>query len=153
MAMRMNYPKAAPEIYKAMLAVEGALHAGSVEAGLLHLVKLRASQINGCAFCIDMHWKDAKALGETDIRLYSLDAWEESPFYSEKERAALEWTEALTRISETHAPDEAFEGVKKHFDEKQVAELSWAISLINAWNRIAIGFRATPGVYQAKKPS
>lgn len=147
----MNYPKAAPEVYKAMIAVEGALHAGSVEPGLLHLVKLRASQINGCAFCIDMHWKDAKALGETDIRLYSLDAWEESPFYSEKERAALEWTEALTRIAETHAPDEAFEELRKHFDEKQAAELSWAISLINAWNRIAIGFRAIPGVYQAKK--
>ncbi|MBX3390060.1 MAG: carboxymuconolactone decarboxylase family protein [Phycisphaeraceae bacterium] len=152
MAMRMNYPKAAPEIYKAMLAVEAALHASGFEAALLHLVKLRASQINGCAFCIDMHWKDAKAVGETDIRLYSLDAWQESPFYTEKERAALEWTEALTRISETHAPDPAFEELKKHFDEKQIAELSWAISLINAWNRVSIGFRATPGVYQPRKP-
>lgn len=149
--MRMNYPKSAPEVYKAMLAVEGALQGGSLEAGLLHLVKLRASQINGCAFCIDMHWKDAKAIGETDIRLYSLDAWEESPCYSEMERAALAWTEALTRISDTHAPDGDFEELKKHFDEKQIAELSWAISLINAWNRIAIGFRATPGVYQARK--
>lgn len=151
--MRMNYPKAAPDVYKAMLNVEAALHAGSVEVPLLHLVKLRASQINGCAFCIDMHWKDAKAVGETDIRLYSLDAWHESPFYTEKERAALEWTESLTRISETHAPDSAFEELKKHFDEKQIAELSWAISLINAWNRIAIGFRATPGVYQPRKPA
>lgn len=151
--MRMNYPKAAPDVYKAMLSVEAALHAGSVEVPLLHLVKLRASQINGCAFCIDMHWKDAKAVGETDIRLYSLDAWHESPFYTEKERAALEWTESLTRISETHAPDSAFEELKKHFDEKQIAELSWAISLINAWNRIAIGFRATPGVYQPRKPA
>ncbi|MGH7243480.1 MAG: carboxymuconolactone decarboxylase family protein [Phycisphaerales bacterium] len=153
MTMRMNYPKAAPDIYKAMLAVETALHTTTIEIGLLHMVKLRASQVNGCAFCIDMHWKDARAVGETEIRLYSLNAWRESPFYSDKERAALEWTEALTLISETHAPDAAFEELRKHFDEKQIAELSWAIANINAWNRVAIGFRATPGVYQPRKTS
>jgi AhpD family alkylhydroperoxidase len=144
---RMNYVGASPEVLKAMLAVETAIKAG-LEAKLLHMVKLRASQINGCAYCIDMHWKDARAAGETEQRLYGLDAWRESPYYSERERAALGWTEALTRVAETHAPNEAFEAARAQFNDKELADLSWAIAAINAWNRIAIGFRAEPGRYR-----
>ncbi len=148
MTQRMNYYKAAPELLKAMLEVENRLESSGIDSTIRHLVKLRASQINGCAFCIDMHWKDARAAGESEMRLYSLDAWRESPFYSEPERAALEWTESLTRVSETHAPDEAYELVRAQFDDKQLAELTWAIAAINAWNRMAIGFRAQPGAYR-----
>lgn len=143
MSQRLDYVKASPEGFKAMLGVEGHVK-GSVEKVLLHLVKLRASQINGCAFCIDMHWREARADGETEQRLYSLDAWREAPFYSEKERAALEWTEALTLVASTHAPDGAFAAARAQFGDKELADLSWAIAAINAWNRIAIGFRAVP---------
>lgn len=151
MDQRMDYVKASPDTFKAMLALEQALKSSGLEHGLLHIVKLRASQINGCAYCIDMHWKDARASGETEQRLYALDAWHESPFYTERERAALEWTEALTLVSTTHAPDAAFAKVREHFSEKETVDLSWAIAGINAWNRIAIGFRSKPGVYQPPK--
>lgn len=150
MSQRLNYYKAAPELFRAMMAAEEALNASSVDASLRHLIKLRASQINGCAFCIDMHWKDARAAGESEMRLYSLAAWRETPFYTERERAALEWTEALTNISQTHAPDDAYELAHAHFDDKELAELSWAIALINAWNRMAIAFRAEPGAYKPR---
>lgn len=150
MEQRLDYIKASPEAFKAMYAMEGYLR-GALEHGLLHLVKLRASQINGCAFCIDMHWKDARAGGETEQRLYGLDAWEESTYYTQRERAALAWTEALTKIGEGHAPDAVFEEVRKHFNDKELADLSWAIAAINAWNRMGIGFRAKAGVYQAAK--
>jgi AhpD family alkylhydroperoxidase len=131
-----------------MLGLERSIHASGLEPALLHLLKLRASQINGCAYCIDMHWKDARAGGESEMRLYALDAWRESPFYNEREQAALEWTEALTLVAETHAPDETFARVRAQFDDKQLADLTWAIAAINAWNRVAIGFRATPGAYK-----
>src|SRR6185369_2629864 len=118
-----------------------AVRASGLEPNLLHMVKLRASQINGCAYCIDMHWKDARAAGETEMRLYALNAWHESPFYTERERAALEWTDALTLVQQTHAPDAAYERARAQFNDRELADLTWAIAAINAWNRMGIGFR------------
>lgn len=112
---------------------------------------MRASQINGCAFCIDMHWKDAVAAGEREERLYLLDAWRETDMYTDRERAALAWTEALTLISQDHAPDDVFEQVRAQFDDKELADLSYAIAAINSWNRLAIGFRMVAGRYQPRK--
>ena len=111
-------------------------------------MKLRASQINGCAYCLDMHWKDLRAIGESEQRLYSLDAWEESPFYTDRERAALAWTEAVTRVSDEHVPDDVYDKVRIHFTEKELADLTVAIATINAWNRLSIAGRAVPGTYQ-----
>jgi AhpD family alkylhydroperoxidase len=149
MKQRMNYWKVAPDAFKAMSALEIYLKNSGLDKGLLHMVKLRASQINGCAYCIDMHWKDARAHGETEQRLYGLDAWREAPYYTDRERAALEWTEALTKITEGHAPDAVYETVRGHFSEKELADLSWAIAAINAWNRMSIGFRLEAGGYKA----
>lgn len=115
------------------------------------LVKTRASQINGCAYCIDMHTKDARAAGETEQRLYALDAWRETPFYTDRERAALEWTEAVTLIAEDHAPDDLFQRVRQHFSEEELVNLTLAIVAINGWNRLAIAFRAVPGSYEPQK--
>jgi AhpD family alkylhydroperoxidase len=151
MHQRLDHTKASPEGFRAMLGVEKHVQA-AVDPTLLHLIKLRASQINGCAYCIDMHWKDARAAGESEQRLYALDAWRECPFYTDRERAVLGWTEALTLIGDGHAPDGAYEAVRAHFDEKQLVDLSWAIAAINAWNRIAIAFRSAPGVYQPPRP-
>jgi AhpD family alkylhydroperoxidase len=123
-----------------------------LEHPLLELVKTRASQINGCAYCIDMHTKDARAAGETEQRLYALSAWRETPFYSDRERAALEWTEALTLISENDVPDELFEAVREHFSEEEIVNLSLAVITINGWNRLAIPFRSVPGSYEVKSP-
>jgi AhpD family alkylhydroperoxidase len=141
-------PKIAPGVYEAMLGLERYLRHSSLEQRLIDLIKLRASQINGCAYCIDMHWKDLRVMGDTEQRLYGLDAWEESPYYSERERAALAWTEAVTKIREGHASEEVYESVKAQFSEKEVADLTFAIATINAWNRLAIAGRATPGSYQ-----
>ena len=118
------------------------------EESLLRMVKLRASQMNECAFCIDMHWKDARAAGESEQRLYGLNAWEESPYYTDRERAALAWAESVTQVSSTHVPEEVFARAQKHFSEKEIVDLTYAISTINAWNRIAISLRAVPGHYQ-----
>ena len=148
MEARINYAKVAPGMYHAMLALEKYLHDCNIEQPLLHLVKLRASQNNGCAFCLDMHWKDLRAIGETEQRLYSLDAWRECPFYTDRERAALEWTEAVTRITDGHAADRVYESVKPHFTEKELADLTFAITTINAWNRLSIAARTVPGTYQ-----
>ena len=148
MQQRMNTASLSPDGYKALVAVERYLGSSSIDHKLLHMIKLRASQINGCAYCIDMHWKDAIAVGETEQRLYMLDAWEESPFYSEKERAALRWTEALTKITDGHAGDEVWESVRPHFSEKELADLTLAVAMINAWNWLAISSRATPGLYK-----
>jgi|SRR5579864_62289 len=148
MKPRLDYSKAAPLAVHAMLGVEKYVQESGLETPLLNLVKMRASQINGCAYCIEMHSKDARAEGETEQRLYELDAWRETPFYSDRERAALEWTEALTLVSQTHVPDEVFESVRKHFTEKELADLTLAVVAINGWNRIAISFRAVPGTYQ-----
>ena len=148
MEQRINYLQVAGEGMRAMLGLEKYLHSCGVEERLLHLMKLRASQINGCAYCLDMHWKDLRAIGETEQRLYSLDAWEESPYYTDRERAALEWTDAVTRVSEDHVPDEVYERVRKQFNQKELADLTLAVATINAWNRLSIAGRTTPGTYQ-----
>ncbi|MEZ5830732.1 MAG: carboxymuconolactone decarboxylase family protein [Dongiaceae bacterium] len=142
MKPRLNPYQAAPETVKAMMALEDHLVKSGLETSLYHLVKTRASQINGCAFCIHMHTRDARAHGETEERLYLLDAWRESPLYSERERAALAWTEALTLIAETHAPDDVFDAVKKHFSDDEIVKLTILIGAINAWNRLAISMRS-----------
>ncbi|MDE1905164.1 MAG: carboxymuconolactone decarboxylase family protein [Rhodospirillales bacterium] len=144
MESRIDYFAAAPEVMKAMLALEKAVATSGLEKNLIELVKTRASQINGCAFCIDMHTRDAMKGGETATRLLLLDAWREAPFYSPRERAALAWTEALTLISETHAPDEDWGALKAEFSEAEIVKVSLLIATINAWNRLAIGFRAVP---------
>lgn len=151
MKTRFEYAKVAPGAYQAMLGLEKYLHGCGLEASLLHLVKLRASQINGCAYCLDMHSKDLRALGESEQRLYTLEAWRECPWYSERERAALAWTEALTLVAETHAPDEVYEQVRAQFDEKELSDLTLAIATINAWNRLSIGARTPPGTYQPRR--
>ena len=142
MKPRMNYYQAAPETIKALAAVDAQIRASGLEQSLIELVKTRASQINGCAYCIAVHTDDARKHGETEQRLYLLDAWRESPLYSERERAALAWTEALTHVSRTHAPDADFAAVHAEFSDTELANLTVLIATINAWNRIAIGFRA-----------
>jgi len=138
----MNYYQAAPDTVKALVALEEQIQASGLEKSLIELVKTRASQINGCAFCINMHTQDARKQGETEQRLYLLNAWHESPLYTDRERAALAWTEALTLIAETHAPDDLYEGVRAHFSETETVNLTMLIGAINAWNRLAIAFRA-----------
>jgi len=153
MQPRIDYRKYAPEALKAMLGLEKYISECGLDRGLVHLLKLRAAQINGCAFCIDMHSIDARAQGETEQRLYALDAWRETPFFSDRERAALEWTEAITLVSETHVPDAVFEEVKKYFSEKEIMDLTIVATTINMWNRIAISTRAVPGHYHPAKSS
>jgi AhpD family alkylhydroperoxidase len=151
MEPRIDYLKAARGLVDAMLGLESYLRQSGLGEPLLNLIKLRVSQINGCAYCIDMHWKDLRASGETEQRLYGLDAWEESPYYSEQERAALAWAEAVTDIRGTHVPDQLYESTRKHFSEKEVADLTLAVATINAWNRLAIASRSVPGKYQSAK--
>jgi len=148
MQARLDLNKISPGAYKAMAGLEAFVKSSDLEPALLELVRMRASQINGCAYCLDMHSKDARAAGETEQRLYELNAWRETPFYTERERAALAWTEALTLVHETHAPDDVYEEVRKRFTEEEVMSLTAAIVSINSWNRLAIGFRAVPGTYQ-----
>jgi AhpD family alkylhydroperoxidase len=151
MEARFNYMHAAPGALKAMLGLGQYLHESGLEEKLLNLIFMRASQINGCAYCLDMHWKDARAAGEDEQRLYSLEAWRETPFYTERERAALEWTEALTLITDGHVPDNVYQNVRQHFDDKQLSDLSLAIVAINGWNRLNIASRAVPGDYRPGK--
>ena len=153
MTPRLDYRKFAKEPIKALMDMEAYVAQCGLDDKLLHMIKLRASQINGCAYCIDMHWKDARAAGETEQRLYGLDAWRESPYYSDRERAALEWTESLTLIAASQAPDDIFAAMKAHFSDKEILDLTYAISTINAWNRIAISMRAVPGHYQPTQKS
>jgi AhpD family alkylhydroperoxidase len=153
MKSRIDYTKAAPGAYKAMLGLEQYLHECGLEEPLLHLIKFRASQINGCAYCLDMHSKDLRALGETEQRLYSLDAWRECPYYTDRERAALAWTEAVTLITDGHVSDDVFQEVRPHFTDKELSDLTLAIATINAWNRLAISGRTVPGTYQPPKGS
>jgi AhpD family alkylhydroperoxidase len=148
MEPRLDYQQASPKGVQAMFQLERAVRESGLEPKLLELVKTRASQMNGCAYCIDMHTKDARAHGETEQRLFGLSAWREAPFYSEKERAALRWTEAITDIKRGHAADDVFEEVRKHFADAELMSLTLAITTINAWNRIAIAFRLVPGSYQ-----
>jgi AhpD family alkylhydroperoxidase len=147
MKQRFNI-NSAPDGYKAMVGLETYMHKSSIERPLYHLIKLRVSQINGCAYCIDMHWKDLRALGETEQRLYGLDAWRESPYYTDRERAAFEWAESLTHISQTHAPDSAYDIVRSQFSEREIADLTLGIVAINGWNRLAIAARSEPGQYK-----
>lgn len=149
MTARLNYAKAYPEGAHALLNLGKVVADNGLEPGLKELVKIRASQMNGCAFCLDMHTKDARAGGETEQRIYLLDAWRESPFYTPRERAALAWTEALTNIQQGHVPDEVYAEARSQFDEAELVKLTMTVTLINAWNRIAIAFRAEAGVYQA----
>lgn len=142
MKPRLDYFAAAPDVMQGMMEMEKRVRSSGLEHSLIHLVKTRASQINGCAYCIHMHTRDARAHGETEERLYLLDAWRESPLYSERERAALAWTEALTLVAQTHAPDDAYQPLKEHFREDEIVKLTLLITTINAWNRIAIGFRS-----------
>jgi len=146
MKPRMNYYQAAPDTIKALSALEAQIQASSLEKSLIELVKTRASQINGCAFCINMHTQDARKLGETEQRLYMLSAWHESPLYTDRERAALAWTEAVTLIAETHAPDNLYEDVRAHFSEAETVNLTMLIGAINARNRVAVSFRAVDWV-------
>ncbi len=148
MKPRFNYARVAPGVYDAMDPLETYLADCGLEHTLLHLVRLRASQLNGCAYCLDMHWKDLAALGEAPLRMYSLDAWRECPYYSPRERAALAWTEAITRIADGQAPAAVYDEARAAFTEKELADLTFAIAAINAWNRLSIAARLTPGEYQ-----
>ncbi|MDR9749990.1 carboxymuconolactone decarboxylase family protein [Pseudomonas sp. SZMC_28357] len=144
MQPRIDFYTASPDAFKAMLALENAVTKLPLERSLIELVKLRSSVINGCAFCIDMHTADAMKDGETPRRLFAVSAWREAPFFSDRERAALAWTDAMTLISETHAPDDVFEEVSTQFSAKELVDLTVAINAINGWNRLAIGFRKMP---------
>ncbi|HTV38905.1 MAG TPA: carboxymuconolactone decarboxylase family protein [Xanthobacteraceae bacterium] len=150
MKARMDFRKASPEGAKAISELHAFVHRCGLEHTLLELVKLRASQLNGCAHCIDMHTKELRAAGESEQRLYLLDAWEESPFYTDRERAALAWTEALTLITEGHVPDAVYELARTQFDEQELANLTVAIVAINGANRLNIAFRTVPGSYRAR---
>jgi AhpD family alkylhydroperoxidase len=141
---RLRYYEAAPGAVEAVRGVEAYIRASGLEASLIELVKMRASQINGCAFCLDMHSRAARKAGESEQRLYLLDAWEECALYTPRERAALAWTEAVTRIAETRAPDAAYEAARAQFTDKELVDLTTLIGAINLWNRLAIGFRAQP---------
>jgi AhpD family alkylhydroperoxidase len=152
MEARFNYMKAAPGAFKAMLGIGKYLDECGLEESLLNLVKLRASQINGCAYCLDLHWKDSRAGGENEQRLYSLDAWRESPFYTARECAALEWTEAVTLIANGHVPDEVYEDARLQFTEKELSDLTLAVVVINGWNRFNRAARTVPGDYQPARP-
>jgi AhpD family alkylhydroperoxidase len=149
MKPRLNPYQAAPETMKAMVALETHIAASGLEPSLIDLVKTRASQINGCAYCIHMHTREARAHGESEERLYLLSAWHESPLYSARERAALNWTEALTLLAHSHAPDEVYDELRQYFDEAEIVKLTILIGAINIWNRVAIGFRAVHPVKQA----
>ena len=153
MAARLSYGKAAPGAMRAMNALETYIDDCGIEPALQDLVKLRASQINGCAFCIDMHSLDARAAGETEQRLYALNAWRETPFFSDRERAGLAWIEAVTLVAHTHVPDEIYEEALAHFSEKEIVDLTYLAMTINAWNRLAVATRALPGRYRPAKTS
>jgi AhpD family alkylhydroperoxidase len=151
MQPRIKYAEVAPAGMAAMLGLENYVRQSGFDPVLLELVKLRASQINGCAYCVDVHTKDARARGESEQRLYAVVVWRETPFFSERERAALAWTEAVTQVSHHHVPDEVYELARQHFSEKELVDLTLAIVAINGWNRLAISFRKVPGTYEAKR--
>ena len=148
MEARFNFAKTAPGVYEAMEDLEKYLDQCGLEKRLMYLIQLRASQINGCAYCLDMHWKDLRASGEDEQRLYSLDAWRECPYYTDRERAALAWTEAVTLIAQGHAPDAVYQEARSQFSEKELSNLTLAVAAINAWNRLSIASRIVPGGYQ-----
>lgn len=149
--MRLDWAKTSPEALKAMMAVQGFTDKSSLDHKLIELIKIRASQINGCAYCLDMHTKDAIAIGESEQRLHVVAAWREAPFYSEQERAALAWCESLTEISSKGAPEKLFKDLQKHFTNEQIVELTLAIVVINGWNRLAVGFESEAGHYVSNR--
>lgn len=148
MEQRVQADKAGANVFRAMLGVEKALSQSSIEKPLRELIKLRVSQINGCAYCIDMHWKDARAAGESEQRLYGLSAWRESPYYSERERAGLLLAEELARIGDRALPEGVHEQVRQQFNEPETVDLVWVVAAINAWNRVNVGLRTVPGDYR-----
>ena len=143
MEQRIDFYKASPDALKALIALEVAVGKLGLEPALLDLIKLRASQINGCAFCVDLHASDLRKKGETERRVHTVSVWRETPFFTPRERAALAWTEAVTLIAEQHAPDEDYEALRAHFSEAEMVNLTLAIGVINSWNRLSIGFRKT----------
>ena len=147
MTQRFRYDQPSPNPYDAMDGLETYLASCAIEQRLVHLVKLRASQLNACAYCIDMHWKDLRALGDAEPRLYGLDAWRESPLYTPRERAALAWTEAVTLVADDGVPDDVYEEARAQFDERELGDLTLAVATINAWNRLSIAARLPPGTY------
>src|SRR6185295_12361396 len=147
MNARLDYRKP-PAGYRAFLALNQFVENCGLEHSLMELVKIRASQINGCAYCLDMHTIDARAAGESEQRIHVLPAWREAPFYSDRERAALAWTEAVTLVGETHVPDDVYDEARRQFSEEELVKLTWAVVVINGWNRIAVAFRSEPGKYQ-----
>jgi AhpD family alkylhydroperoxidase len=151
MEARLDYQKFNPEPLQAMLALEKYIANCGLDHKFVHLLKLRASQINGCAFCVDMHALDARAAGETEQRLYALNAWRETPFFTDRERAGLAWIEAVTLVAQTHVPDEIYEEALAHFSEKEIVDLTYLAMTINAWNRLAVATRALPGRYRPAK--
>lgn len=151
MTNRIRYTIAAPGVYRAMLGLEEYIHSTGLEVSLIRLIQTRASQINGCAFCLDMHTKDARADGESEQRLYLLAGWREATCYSERERAALEWTEAVTLVADSHVPDEVYERVRPHFTDEELVNLTLAITNINTWNRLNVAFRTPAGNYRPQK--
>ena len=148
---RLRYPKVAPDAYRAMLALEEYARSAGIEASLLELVKLRASYLNGCAYCVDMHTKDARAAGETEQRLYAVPVWRETPFFTPRERAALAWTEAVTELGREGVPDEVYEEARGQFDEAELVRLTMAVIAINGWNRLSVAFRTEVGTYQPRR--
>jgi len=149
MKARIDLMHVNPGVIQAMFGLEKQIAKAGLDHRLLDLVRMRASQINGCSYCLDMHSKDARAKGETEQRLYGLNAWRETPYYSARERAALEWTEALTLVAESHAPDDVFERVREQFSEDELVHLSLAIVAINGWNRLNVAAGTVPGDYVA----
>ncbi len=151
MEPRIDHRKVSPGAMQAMLGLEEYVHQCGLPENLLHLIKMRVSQINGCAYCLDMHSKDLRAAGETEQRLYLLDAWREAPFYTERERAALAWAEAVTRVTEGNVPDEVYEQARSQFSEQELVDLTVAIVAINGWNRLNVAFRRVAGTYQPQR--
>ena len=148
---RVHYHEAVPDAFRAMLALEEYVRSTGIDPTLLHLTKLRASYLNGCAFCVDMHTKEARAAGETEQRLYAIPVWRETPFFTPRERAALAWTEVITEIGREGVSDEAYEAARAHFEEAELVRLTVGIIAINGWNRLSIAFRSEVGTYQAKR--
>jgi len=149
----MNYGRISPDGIRALSGLEEYLRNSGLEPGLLNLIKARASQLNGCAYCLDMHTKDARAAGETEQRLYALSAWQATPFYTDRERAALAWTEAVTLISRGPVPDSLYQEARHYFSEKELVDVTLGLVAINGWNRLSIAFRTPPGTYQVKGPA
>ncbi len=151
MARRIDFERAAPGAMQAMRGLERYVRSCGLEPELLELVRLRASYLNGCAYCVDMHTKDARAAGESEQRLYAVPVWRETPFFTDRERAALAWTEAVTEVGRTGVPDSLFEEVHEHFGDAELVNLTLAIVTINGWNRLAVGFRSEPGSYEPRR--